>query len=151
MLCHRSRVMEVSEDDPAHMDKFKETFTTDMDKWTEKSILHGWGLQQYWTQCLKTSNVWAGLTELRRGIQSVPCSGGVGLQRKINQWQLSHLIRDHISSLCQSLHLKKMTVLRNVWNATRQSPLLAYRTVPCSGGPNMKGHRVRWPTLQADT
>ncbi|KAG1948870.1 THAP domain-containing protein 11-like [Pimephales promelas] len=36
-LCHLSRVMEVSEDDPAYMIKFKETFTTDMDKRKEKT------------------------------------------------------------------------------------------------------------------
>lgn len=36
-LCHLSRVMEVSEDDPAYMVKFKETFTTDMDKRKEKT------------------------------------------------------------------------------------------------------------------
>lgn len=35
-LCHLSRVMEVSEDDPAYMVRFKETFTTDMDKRKEK-------------------------------------------------------------------------------------------------------------------
>ncbi|KAI7801397.1 putative zinc finger BED domain-containing protein 1-like [Triplophysa rosa] len=36
-LCHLPRVMEVSEDDPAYMIKFKETFTTDMDKRKEKT------------------------------------------------------------------------------------------------------------------
>ncbi len=40
-LCHRSRVMEVSEDNPTYMDKFMESFTTDMDKRKEKSTLHG--------------------------------------------------------------------------------------------------------------
>nr|XP_055040804.1 E3 SUMO-protein ligase ZBED1-like [Misgurnus anguillicaudatus] len=36
-LCHLSRVMEVSEDDPGYMIKFKETFTTDMDKRKDKT------------------------------------------------------------------------------------------------------------------
>ncbi|KAL3983475.1 transcription elongation factor SPT4 [Sarotherodon galilaeus] len=36
-LCHQSRVMEVSEDDPAYMVKFKETFKAEMEKRKEKT------------------------------------------------------------------------------------------------------------------
>lgn len=36
-LCHLSRVMEICEDDPAYMVKFKQTFTTDMEKRKEKT------------------------------------------------------------------------------------------------------------------
>lgn len=36
-LCHLSRVMEVTEDDPAYMIKFKETFAADMEGRKEKT------------------------------------------------------------------------------------------------------------------
>ena len=74
-------------------------------KWSnarKKTTSHGWELQQHWTLGLRTSSVWAELTDLRCGIWSVPCSGrgrGRRLYSQIIQRHLSHPRKDKLLCL----------------------------------------------------